>query len=118
FFSKDPISDAPRAAGRSNPIAEFAFVVGIFAAGLTSFYSWRLIFMTFHGTAKWAHADAHGHDAHAAHGADDHAGHAQAESHSEPLEDDHGHGHDDHGHAHTPHESNWVTLFPLLVLAV
>ncbi|MGA0600705.1 NADH-quinone oxidoreductase subunit L [Caulobacter sp. KR2-114] len=119
FYSKDAIINAAYLAGLTNPVAGFAFVVGIFAAGLTSFYSWRLIFMTFHGTPKWAHADAHGHDdAHAAHGADDHVSHAQIETHSEPLEDDHGHGHDDHGHAHTPHESGWVALLPLVVLSV
>jgi len=33
--------------------AGFAFVIGVLAAGLTSFYSWRLIFMTFHGKPKW-----------------------------------------------------------------
>jgi NADH-quinone oxidoreductase subunit L len=73
-------------------------VIGILAAGLTSFYSWRLIFMTFHGTPKWAHAGdaAHVHDAHA--------------------DDTHG-GHDDHGLLN-PHESGWVMLVPLLVLAL
>ncbi len=75
--------------------------------------------MTFHGTPKWAHTDhGHGHDDHVH---DDHASHAQIESHSEPLEDDaHGHGHDDHGHGHghTPHESPWVVVIPLLLLAV
>ena len=116
FYSKDSIINAAwnaQAAG-NNPVATFAFVVGILAAGLTSFYSWRLIFMTFHGTPKWAHADhGHGHDDHA-HGHDDHASHAQIETHSEPD----GHGHDDHGHGHTPHESPWIVLVPLLVLAV
>jgi NADH-quinone oxidoreductase subunit L len=107
FYSKDTIIESAWAAGRSNPIAAFAFVVGILAAGLTSFYSWRLIFMTFHGHAKWRHA-GHGHDAHG-HAADDHASHAQIETHSEP-------GHDD-GHGHTPHESGWVMLLPLLILA-
>jgi NADH-quinone oxidoreductase subunit L len=116
FYSKDSIINAAwNAQGGGSPVATFAFIVGILAAGLTSFYSWRLIFMTFHGTPKWAHAD-HGHDAHG-HGHDDHASHAQIETHSEPLED-HGHGHDDHGHGHTPHESPWIVLVPLLALAV
>ena len=30
-----------------------AFWVGVLAALLTSFYSWRLIFMTFHGKYRW-----------------------------------------------------------------
>ena len=115
FYSKDSIINAAYAAAvsHSNPLAGFAFFIGLFAAGLTSFYSWRLIFMTFHGTPKWAHAD-HGHDAH---GHDDHAhGHAQIETHSEPLpdHDDHGHGHGDH----KPHESPWVVIVPLLALSV
>src|SRR5262249_48218563 len=37
FYSKDAIINAAWAAGRTNPIPEFAFVVGVIAAGLTSF---------------------------------------------------------------------------------
>ena len=120
FYSKDSIINAAyaAAAAHTNPLAGFAFFIGLFAAGLTSFYSWRLIFMTFHGAPKWAHADhGQGHDdhAHAAHGHDDHASGAQAETHSEP---DVSHGHDAHGHGdHKPHESPWVVIAPLLVLA-
>lgn len=115
FYSKDSIINAAYAATHAggNPLAGFAFFIGLFAAGLTSFYSWRLIFMTFHGKPKWAHAGhGDGHDDHA-HGHDDHASHAQIETHSEPLPDD-GHGHGDH----KPHESPWVVIVPLLALAV
>jgi len=108
FYSKDTIIESAWAASAGAPVATFAFVVSIVAAGLTSFYSWRLAFMTFHGHAKWG-AGAH-HDDPAA---DDHASHAQIETHDEPLAD-----HDDHGHDHTPHESPWVMLAPLLVLAL
>jgi NADH-quinone oxidoreductase subunit L len=109
FYSKDAIINAAFAAGQTNPVAYFAFAVGLIAAGLTSFYSWRLVFMTFHGHAKWgAHA---AHDDHHAVAADDHASHAQIETHSEPDHGDHGHG------DHTPHESARVMLIPLLVLA-
>src|SRR5579863_9354882 len=108
FYSKDAIIDAAFTAGvGGNGVGAFAFVVGVVAAGLTSFYSWRLIFMTFHGRPKWAHP--HGHDAHG-HAADDHASSAQIETHDEPLE--HGHG------PLKPHESPWVMLVPLLVLAL
>jgi NADH-quinone oxidoreductase subunit L len=122
FYSKDTIIEAAWAASGESPAAAFAFVVGVFAAGLTAFYSWRLAFMTFHGHAKWGHDDHHAHDAHA-HGAhDDHASSAQLETHSEPLPDadDHGHAHDDHGHGHDhkPHESPWVMIVPLLVLSI
>jgi NADH-quinone oxidoreductase subunit L len=115
FYSKDSIINAAFAASKGNSIATFAFIVGILAAGLTSFYSWRLIFMTFHGTPKWAHADhGHGHDDHThAHAHDDHANHAQVETHSEPD-----HAHDDHGHGHTPHESPWVIVLPLVLLSI
>jgi NADH-quinone oxidoreductase subunit L len=100
FYSKDAIIDAAYAASAHSGVGAFAFVIGVLAAGLTSFYSWRLIFMTFHGHAKWG-ADAHGHDDH---GHDAHAADA--------------HGHDDHGHGHTPHESPWVILLPLAVLSM
>jgi NADH-quinone oxidoreductase subunit L len=47
YFSKDAIIEAAYA-GR-NPMALYAFVMTVIAAALTSFYSWRLIFKTFHG---------------------------------------------------------------------
>ena len=47
FFSKDAIIEAAYAGGTN--AAAFAFLAGIVAALMTSFYSWRLIFMTFHG---------------------------------------------------------------------
>jgi NADH-quinone oxidoreductase subunit L len=107
FYSKDAIINASYLAStQGSGVGAFAFVVGVVAAGLTSFYSWRLIFMTFHGTPKWT--NAHGQQA----GGGDHAGGAQIESHDEPLE----HGHGDHGHVE-PHESPWVMLIPLLLLA-
>jgi NADH-quinone oxidoreductase subunit L len=112
FYSKDSIINAAFAASKTNPVAMFAFIVGVLAAGLTSFYSWRLIFMTFHGTPKWAHG--HGHEEAQEH---HHASAAQIETHSEPLPDHHdahGHGHGDH----TPHESPWVVIIPLLLLSV
>jgi NADH-quinone oxidoreductase subunit L len=110
FYSKDAIINAAYFAGKTNPIAEFAFVAGVLAAGLTSFYSWRLIFMTFHGHAKWGHDAhaAHGHDAHA----DDHASAAQIETHTEPASSHQGH------HDHEPHEPGWVMLVPLILLAI
>jgi NADH-quinone oxidoreductase subunit L len=47
YFSKDAIIEAAFAS--HNPIAFYGFVMTVIAAGLTSFYSWRLIFKTFHG---------------------------------------------------------------------
>jgi len=47
FFSKDAIIEAAYAG--HNPMAAYAFAMTVIAALLTSFYSWRLIFKTFHG---------------------------------------------------------------------
>jgi NADH-quinone oxidoreductase subunit L len=48
YFSKDAIIEAAYAA-RSNPLSTYAYVLTVVAAGLTAFYSWRLIFKTFFG---------------------------------------------------------------------
>ena len=50
YFSKDAIIEA--AFNGTNSAAGYGFALTVFAALLTSFYSWRLIFMTFHGTAR------------------------------------------------------------------
>jgi NADH-quinone oxidoreductase subunit L len=47
YFSKDAIIEA--AFVGKNPMALYAFICTVAAALLTSFYSWRLIFKTFHG---------------------------------------------------------------------
>jgi NADH-quinone oxidoreductase subunit L len=119
FYSKDAIINAAYAAMRDGGgAAGFAYVITILAAGLTSFYSWRLIFMTFHGRPKW------GPDAIPAVINEGPAASAPIETHDEPLEE-HGHhddhAHDDHGHGvHDlePHEPGWSIRFPLIVLAV
>ena len=54
YFSKDMIIEAAYASTRQG--AEYAFVLSVVAAFMTSFYSWRLIFMTFHGKTR---ADNH-----------------------------------------------------------
>jgi NADH-quinone oxidoreductase subunit L len=111
FFSKDAIIEASYAAGLHGSAATYAFVMVILAAGMTSFYSWRLVFMTFFGKPRWEQAD--GHDAH----------HAVAVAHDDHGHDDHAHGddhgHDDHGHhALDPHESPNTMLIPLYVLSI
>jgi len=47
YFSKDAIIESAYAS--HNPFAYYGFMMTVIAAGLTSFYSWRLIFKTFHG---------------------------------------------------------------------
>jgi NADH-quinone oxidoreductase subunit L len=107
FYSKDGILEAAFASGGGGVVA---FWVGIFVAFLTSFYSWRLVFLTFHGKARWEQSE---HIQHAVH-------------------DDHGHGHDDHAahdyHHHAahsdgtagykPHESPVTMLIPLILLSI
>ncbi|MBK1707455.1 NADH-quinone oxidoreductase subunit L, partial [Halochromatium glycolicum] len=50
FFSKDAIIEASFMG--HNVMAGFAFVMLVVAAAFTSFYSWRLVFMTFHGKPR------------------------------------------------------------------
>ncbi len=102
YFSKDAIIESAYAAvAHKGFAASYAYVLLVVAACFTSFYSWRLYFMTFEGKPRW------GADAHASHGHDDH-GHA-AHAH----DDHHGHGHD-----HMPHESPLSMLIPLAVLSL
>ncbi|MBU6266281.1 MAG: NADH-quinone oxidoreductase subunit L [Sphingomonadales bacterium] len=116
FYSKDAIIEAAYA--RGTDLGHLASFTGIFAALLTSFYSWRLVFLTFYGKPRWSQSEhiqhamhAHGHDDHAhdTHGHDDHAhGHAH----------NHGHGHDDGTAGYHPHESPLAMLLPLGVLSL
>jgi NADH-quinone oxidoreductase subunit L len=57
YFSKDAIIES--ALVSTNPMAAYAFAMTLGAAALTAFYSWRLIFKTFHGTPH----DHHHYDA-------------------------------------------------------
>ncbi|GAA4006424.1 NADH-quinone oxidoreductase subunit L [Sphingomonas humi] len=108
FYSKDSILESAFASGSVH--GTMAFFVGAFAALLTSFYSWRLIFLTFFGKARWAGSE---HIQHAVHG--DH--------HDHPDEE---HGDSSHSTAqpvvgtagYHPHESPWSMLVPLGVLSL
>jgi NADH-quinone oxidoreductase subunit L len=94
FHSKDAIIEAAFAS--TNSLGGIAFFTLVFAALLTSFYSWRLIFMTFFGKARW--------------GTSEHVQHAV-----------HDHGGTDTGDGtggYHPHESGWAMLIPLLSLSV
>ncbi len=116
YYSKDAVIEAAYAS--HSTAGSFAFLATVIAAFMTSFYSWRLFFMTFEGSARWSHHGHHGHDAHAPH---DHEGveHDARSRDVEPAshaQHDHSYDHG-HGHAHTPHESPLVMLVPLIVLA-
>src|ERR1700694_3138382 len=66
------------------------WLIGVITAFITSFYMFRLLFMTFFGDYHGAQVDEHGRGSH---------------------------GHDGHGHGE-PHESPMVMLVPLMILAV
>ena len=57
FFSKDAIIEG--AFVGHNAAAGIAFTLLVVAAMFTSFYSWRLIFMTFHGKPRAGHEVMH-----------------------------------------------------------
>ncbi|WP_330082758.1 NADH-quinone oxidoreductase subunit L [Methylocystis iwaonis] len=117
YFSKDGIIEAAFAASGHSTAAMLGFVSTVVAAGLTSFYSWRLVFMTFFGH-RAGHEVPHNHT-HDEPTAADLAHAAALNDHGHAHHDDHAHGHDDHGHGHhAPHESPIVMLIPLAVLAV
>ncbi|MCC3244512.1 NADH-quinone oxidoreductase subunit L [Methylocystis sp. WRRC1] len=109
YFSKDGIIEAAFAAGEHHTTAMIGFVSTVVAAGLTSFYSWRLVFMTFFGHRP-AHEIAHNHS----HDEPTHDEHAHGAHHDDHAHDDHGHGH----HHHAPHESPIVMLIPLAILSL
>jgi NADH-quinone oxidoreductase subunit L len=94
FYSKDGIIEAAFASGTQ--VGQFAFAIGVFAALLTSFYSWRLIFLTFFGTPRWIQSE-----------------HIQHSVHKTPAQA----GADTTGGYH-PHESPLPMLIPLGVLTV
>jgi NADH-quinone oxidoreductase subunit L len=114
FFSKDEILWKAYSSGPSGWIF---WLIGLITALMTSFYMFRLLFMTFFGELRTA--DGHASvvdDPHAAHNANvKHAHDAHATGSSPHAHDDHAHGHGHHG---APHESPWIMLGPLVVLAV
>jgi NADH-quinone oxidoreductase subunit L len=107
FWSKDAILESAWSSGSVS--GTIAFWLGSLAAVLTSFYSWRLIFLTFYGEARW--------------GASEHIQHAVHHVHESPDEE-----HGDSAHepglppkgtaGYHPHESPLSMLVPIGLLAV
>jgi NADH-quinone oxidoreductase subunit L len=89
FWSKDEIL------WKAYQVSKVYWAIGVITAFITSFYMFRLWYMTFFGDYRGAREDAHGAGSH---------GHDS-------------HGHDAHGHGE-PHESPMVMLAPLMILAV
>ncbi|MFC5568626.1 NADH-quinone oxidoreductase subunit L [Lysobacter yangpyeongensis] len=117
FYSKDTIIEAAaeHAEEAHNWVATYGYWAVLLGAFVTAFYSFRLLYMTFHGKEHFhdpapdhyvaPEADSTEHETALAHEHEAHHGH-----------DAHGHGHDEH--AHTPHESPWVVTLPLILLAI
>jgi NADH-quinone oxidoreductase subunit L len=96
---------APVAQGPSEWIASYGYWAVLLGVFVTSFYSFRLLYLTFHGKERFREAQP------------DHAHASHADAHGDHAHD--AHGHDDHGHgAHEPHESPWVVTVPLILLAI
>jgi NADH-quinone oxidoreductase subunit L len=108
FYSKDAIIEAAFASGSTYHV--YGFGIGVLAALLTSFYSWRLMFLTFFGKPRWAASEHIQHAVHDAHGHDEH----HLDDHGDG---DHAHSHDDGTAGYHPHESPLSMLIPLGVLA-
>jgi NADH-quinone oxidoreductase subunit L len=102
FFSKDEI--LYRAFTSDNPLGKLLWFVGLVTAGITSFYMFRLWFKTFFGPEHVAEqTDLHDHGA---------AVYAHSGAHAVMVADP------EESHAHGIHESPWIMLFPLVVLAI
>src|SRR6202035_4303539 len=100
FYSKDAIIEAVGESHRWGATYAYWCVLG--GVFVTALYTFRMIFMTFHGPERFRHKhgeDAEGHDHSAAPASA--AGHAHDDAHASAD----AHGHDDHGHGGDPHES-------------
>src|SRR5215203_4697094 len=107
YHSKDAILESAWASGTVH--GTIAFWAGAIAALLTSFYSWRLMFLTFWGKPRWASSE---HIQHAVHGDADHPD----EEHGDSSHDD---AMPPEGTAgYHPHESPLTMLIPIGLLAV
>ena len=112
FFSKDAIIEATHLSQvGGHGFAYFAVLAGVF---VTAFYSFRMLFLAFHGNERFGHGEpAHG-AAHVDHardaGHDEHAHDASSTAGAEP---------DAHAHeGGPPRESPWVVTVPLILLAL
>jgi len=95
FYSKDAIIEAVGESHRAG--AGFAYLCVLLGVFVTALYTFRMLFLTFHGPERFRETGAHG--------GDDHEGGHQ---------DDHAHG----GHGADPQESPWVVTVPLIALAI
>ena len=117
FWSKDAILEVAYAS--AGEYSSLAFWLGTIAALLTSFYSWRLMFLTFWGTPRWIESE---HIQHAVH-----HGHDEPDEANPAAQEDSGHDvthavpdpkHGDGTGGYHPHESPLTMLVPLAVLSI
>jgi NADH-quinone oxidoreductase subunit L len=102
FFSKDEILYQAFVSG--DAIGKLLWLVGLVTAGMTSFYMFRLWFKTFFGPEHFQeHTDLHDHGA---------AVHAYSGSHTVMVADP------EESPTHRVHESPWIMLGPLVILAI
>ncbi|GGK04379.1 NADH-quinone oxidoreductase subunit L [Luteimonas terricola] len=93
FYSKDTIIEAAKfGAEGMGWVGTYGYWAVLAGAFVTSFYSFRLLYMTFFGKERFREEaqGGHAHDSHA---------------------------HEDHG-VHEPKESPWVVTLPLVLLAI
>jgi NADH-quinone oxidoreductase subunit L len=97
FYSKDAIIEAVGESHRwGSNYAYFCVMAGAF---VTALYTFRQMYLTFHGKERFTVVHDHGHGHHVEH------------------KDDH--GHHEPGIMHeTPHETPWVVTLPLILLAI
>jgi NADH-quinone oxidoreductase subunit L len=129
FYSKDTIIEAVELAAHKGHLwgASYAYYCVLAGVFVTSLYTFRMLFMTFHGPERFRHAHGHGHDDEAPAagetptGAVAHAAEPHSEAHAHVVaghEHVH-HGELDHGASHeAPHESPAVVTVPLIALAI
>jgi NADH-quinone oxidoreductase subunit L len=99
FYSKDAIIEAARLS--STPGARIAYVAVLSGVFVTALYTFRMLFMTFHGKERFGQFGESGQQD---------AGRGDAGVAHAPAHDAH--------HAGPPHESPWVVTLPLVLLAV
>ena len=103
FFSKDAIIEATQISKvGGHAYAYFAVLAGVF---VTAFYSFRMLFLAFHGAPRF---DTSGHDHHEAGATQQHDESHEAGAEPDPVKD----------HGGPPKESPWVITVPLILLAI
>lgn len=111
FYSKDAIIEAVGESQRWG--ASYAYFCVMAGAFVTALYTFRQMFLTFHGKPRFT-VDAHGAHGHAS---PDQDNDDPGSNEVTPADEHHG-GHEPGVLAHAPKESPWVVTVPLVLLAI